>query len=360
MNNKVPSIKNLCRRPFENLEVQWDGSAYACVPSWLPVKIGNLLVESLESIWTSERASKVRESVSNGSYSNCKSSSCHYLSILNEGGEQSPRSPIIHEGDEGDGRVFELYSRREIAAFPKILSLAYDYTCGLKCPMCRPGMSRIRPGSQDDERASQITEAILRVLPQLQFIKLAGNGEPFDSRYYSKILNSLNRREHKNVKLLLLTNGIGFTKDVLSDLIDRGEFLENVEIAIDAATAETYETIRLSSQFTKLIENLGPISEARKNGKVRRLTFSFVVQRANFREMKRFVDMGREYGVDAILFNRPEDWKVMGRSQFLDSATHLPENQEHAELLRVLRDPFFDSDDVKIGWKKGLKSVDGK
>jgi len=349
-------LGSLCRRPFEQLEIQWDGAVYACVPSWLPVQVGNVFASDLNEIWQSEALAKVRASVSDGSYSKCRSEKCPFLVWLSLAGGTNPRSPIVH--NEGrDHSIYSGYFRGEAPGFPKLLSLSYDYSCGRRCEMCRSGVRRIQPGSADDERAVRITESVLRYLPNLEYLKIGGNGEPFESAHYLSILNSLTRNSHPRLKLRISTNGLGLTKKVLDDLLDRGDFLDALEIGIDAANAVTYEEVRSKCSFSELLENLGPISKARRTGRIQRFTFSFVVQRANFREMNAFVEMGRNYGVDAVLFNLLDDWQVMGSAQFQKAAVHLPGHPEHLELRKHLRNPVFSSDFVQLGALAALRAA---
>ena len=58
------SASVVCRRPFENVEVQWDGGVYICSPSWTSEPIGNLMEGTLEQIWQSEKAYEIRRAVS--------------------------------------------------------------------------------------------------------------------------------------------------------------------------------------------------------------------------------------------------------------------------------------------------------
>lgn len=355
MNSQDGSVRTLCRRPFEELEVIWNGSVYCCVSSWLPVAIGNLAEESLEKIWHSSKLVDVRESVRSGKYSLCSNEICPHLKSFNKLKDVSLFSPLVIEGRSGSA-LYESYFRGEHPAWPQSLSLSYDYTCRLDCGMCRSGVRRMHPRSLDEARASRITDEVIKVLPFINTLKIAGNGEPFDSRHYMRILDGLNRQEHRNLKLNLLTNGLGLTESRLQSFSKRGINLSSVQISIDAATKETYEKLRINGVFAELVGNLSAVSKAKKRQEISRLAFSFVVQAANFREMKNFVSLGKEFGADEIRFEVLDNWNVMGKERYSTLAVHQSDHPDFREFADLISDPIFRQDGVALGGLARLQS----
>jgi molybdenum cofactor biosynthesis enzyme MoaA len=215
----------------------------------------------------------------------------------------------------------------------------------------------MHPRSLDEARASRITDEVIKVLPYINSLKIAGIGEPFDSRHYMRILDRLNRKEHPNLQLQLVTNGLGLTEARLQSFSNRGMNLAAVQISIDAATKETYEKLRINGVFAELVGNLYAVSNARKRQKINRLAFSFVVQAANFREMKSFVSMGKEFGADEIRFEILDNWNVMGTERYSKLAVHQSDHPDFREFTDLISDPIFKQDGVALGALARLHST---
>jgi MoaA/NifB/PqqE/SkfB family radical SAM enzyme len=180
-------------------------------------------------------------------------------------------------------------------------------------------------------------------------LNIGRNGEPFDSRHYMRILSALHSDQHPNLQVALLTNGLGLTKQRLSQFEQRGVLFESVEVAVDAATAETYEALRRRGRFPVLLENLSAISEFRRRGAIRHLALSYVVQASNYREMASFVSLANQVGVDRILFRPLDDWKVMSAERFAKKAVHDRRHPEHEQFRALLADPIFQAKSIDLG-----------
>ncbi len=88
----------------------------------------------------------------------------------------------------------------------------------------------------------------------------------------------------------------------LCDLVESG--LGLLKVSIDAATAETYRTIRGLDKHSEVLDRVREVIELRRrrNRKKPALRFQFVVQGANYHESAALVRLARDLGVDAIYF----------------------------------------------------------
>jgi MoaA/NifB/PqqE/SkfB family radical SAM enzyme len=86
--------------------------------------------------------------------------------------------------------------------------------------------------------------------------------------------------------------------------------LQELGVSIDGASKETYEKLRLGGSWEKINQNLKCISELRKKHNFR-FILHFVVQRGNYHEMEKIVDLGEQYGADRVWLNKIEDWGTM-------------------------------------------------
>ena len=68
---------------------------------------------------------------------------------------------------------------------------------------------------------------------------------------------------------------------------------------------------------------------------------SFTYQLDNFREMKQFVEFGRRFNVDFVIFERLQNLGAYSWDEFRSKAVHLTDHPLHGEFLAVVRDPVF-------------------
>lgn len=331
-----------CARPFLVLVTSYKGESFPCdCPSWLPYSIGNVLTEeSADSIWNSQAAAEIRRSILDGDFSYCSRTLCPYII-----GDTLPK-----KSDITDQRL-RSYIENHTTTFeegPCSVQLSHDSTCNLACPSCRTEIIVAKAAEQD-------VYAIARdrlILPLLQRVDgwcmITTGGDPFASRHYRSILAVLNREQYPTLEVNLLTNGLLLTPQQWDELKGVKEMLGSLQVSIDAATAETYEKVRRFGRWSDLMPNLEFISGLRQAGLVKSFGINFVVQKANFREMKDFVKLGMRLGVDLVLFQRILNFGTFEQQTFLENDVAEPHHPLHDELLEILRDPLFNQEIVEL------------
>lgn len=343
-----------CRSPFERAEVMPNGDVFLCCPGWLPKPIGNLKTQSMEAIWNSAAAQEIRKSVTDGSFKNCNSDLCPHLNAEKSGGTPSIFSPLEDQAQPRTAWGKKIISGQTPKG-PLVLNLAFDNSCNLSCPSCRREPFALRPGSPEYLMAEKFATGVIESLGSLQRLKAAGVGEPFASRLYWKILTSADRALHPNLRIQIQTHGLLFTPDRWKELEKAHGLIDNVEVSVDAATAETYALNRRGGSFEMLEERLKYIASLRESGALKKLSLSFVVQANNHREMPAFVSWARTFKPDAILFSRLADWATFPWAMYLKRAIHLADHPEHGEFRKVLRDPLLHEPGVYLGNLSALK-----
>lgn len=339
---------HFCRAPFEKVELTPDGDVFLCCPGWVQSSAGKLGEESLTEIWNGDAAKALRASVMDGSFSQCSSSMCPHLQALDAGARQAPYSPIedrSHPSSDyarqiGDGFV---------PAGPLVINAAFDLTCNLSCPSCRKSLIVARPGTVEGKQADTTALRLIEALPRVRRLKLAGNGDPFASRAYWKVLTAIDREIHPHLRVVLHTNGILFNADRWKELHKAHGLIDIVEVSVDAASGETYALNRRGGSFETLLERLDFIAKLRSENQLQKLLISFVVQANNFHEMPAFVELGRKLKADTIIFSRLNDWGSFPEAVLLQRSIHRPDHPKHAEFLEVLGNPVFTENDVFIG-----------
>jgi hypothetical protein len=363
-----------CPRPFEVLvsgqSTRWNedtnvteqvmGASYLCdCAAWLPYVAGNVVeADSPDAVWNSDQAQEIRRSVLDGDYSYCSRTLCP--AIVND---TLPRSEEITSP-----RLRRIIERREtvLEDGPRLIALGHDSSCNLACPSCRVGI--VMADKAQNERLDRARDRV--ILPLLRDrqvgLHLTAWGDPFASRHYRSILETLREPEFDGVSLYLLTNGLGLTPNVWTTMPHLAEKIVELGVSVDAATKETYENVRRPGRWEVIRENLTVIGEMSKAGRFLRNRFAsgtqsmrsdlfldgkdpisfalgFVVQSANFREMPAFVRLSEEVGADAVMFQRYYSFGHEDAAVYSAKDVATPAHPEHEELQAILREPVMQS-----------------
>ena len=311
-------IGNRCPRPFDTVLIDKRGSCYACeCQSWLPQSIGNLQVKTLDEIIGSELHQHLHSSIKDGSYRYCNEHQCSYIRSNN----------VLH------GRPDRIQHLR----------LAIDDSCNLRCPSCRKEMIFHVEGSEYNlgvRLADRINDWLASYQHQIQ-VHMGSDGDPFASHVYRHFMEHTPRRT--NIKYSILTNGLMF-KDFHPKVPYVIDNLQELGVSIDGATKGTYEKLRLGGKWEKIIEGLESMAEL-KQQKNFRFILHFVVQRDNYHEMEKIIDMGEQYGADRVWLNKIEDWGTMhdfGRQDIWRSSDYLKTLERVVQRIQNRNDRFIE------------------
>lgn len=309
-------IERTCRKPYDTLLIDKQGSCYACeCTAWLPQSIGNLQLSSMEQILSSDMRLRLQESVNDGTYRYCNEHQCPWL-----------KEKVFDEPEGQDIRF---------------LRLAIDQSCNLRCPSCRNTLIFHKSGNAYNlgKRLADKINHWLRDCSHDIEVHIGSDGDPFASHVYRHFMESTPKRD--NIKYSILTNGLLF-KDFHHKVPHVIENLNDLGISIDGATQKTYEKLRLGGNWDKINENLDVISYLKKKHQFK-FTFHFVVQKDNYHEMEKIVELGKKYSTDRVWLNRITDWNTFDdfKQQDVASPDH-PEYQEFLkELKKVMTDDLF-------------------
>lgn len=278
------NIKTRCVRPYDTVLIDKRGSCYACeCTSWLPQSIGNLQIKTLSEIVGGEMHQYLRSSIEDGTYRYCNEHRCSYIKSGN----------VLH------GKPDRI----------RHLRLAIDDSCNLRCPSCRKSMIFHKEGSAYKlgiRLADRINDWLHTHSHPIR-VHMGSDGDPFASHVYRHFMEQTPKRD--NIKYSILTNGLLFKEfhDRIPYVINN---LEELGVSIDGATKETYERLRLGGRWEKILEGLECMAEQKQRHGFR-FILHFVVQRDNYHEMEKIIDLGEQYGADRVWLNKIEDWGTM-------------------------------------------------
>lgn len=286
-----------CYVPFNSLTFSFSGKVFACSYN-RDVQLGQYPNQTIDEIWNSKEAQQLRTHMSN----NDLDYGCQHCRYFFEKGKFSNLKPL----------VFDKYYENTAATFPQVMEFELSNECNLECQMCVGEVSSsIRknrdklppiPMPYDDK----FLEQLAKYIPHLKEAKFYG-GEPFLISIYYKIWDLIKQLNPK-LPLFVITNGSHWNSKIEA-LINDLDF--DVAVSIDAVDKYIVEGIRKNIQHEKLMHNIRRFSEVcRKKGKY--LSLSFTVQKDNWRELPRVIELCNE--VDAFIFvsylERPVEFSI--------------------------------------------------
>ncbi len=341
MNNRL-----VCTKPytwFEVTQVNGMGQVYLCCPAWLDTPIGNLRRSSVEEIWNGRKARRIRQSILDGSFKYCIRSRCAFL--------QTRTGPVrdLEEIEESEVRDAMKRGLTVLPYGPRQVICGYDRSCNLSCPSCRTEVII------ETDRENQILEIQKKlqqqVLMDARYLYITGSGDPFGSPYFRRWLQGMEREQMPKLEEIRLhTNALLWNRKIWDSIRpEMRELIKSAEISIDAASEATYAVNRRPGKFSVLLENLEFIGSLLRNGPLKQVTISMVVQENNFREMPDFVRLGKRFGFDTVYFSRLVNYGTYSQEEFLQRAVHLPSHPRHAEFLDLLKEEILHEPIVHLG-----------
>ena len=168
----------------------------------------------------------------------------------------------------------------------------------------------------------------------MKIMYISGAGDPFASPSYRDYLRNFDPNKFKNLRSIFIhSNASLWDKKMWDTMPNIHNYVKACEISIDAGTKETYENItRLNGKWEVLIDNLKFISTLKG---IHTIRVSFVVQKANYKEMNIFVDLIQSiFGNRAeIFFGKINNWATYTEEEFKDVKIWDAEHPEHLQFI---------------------------
>jgi len=184
------------------------------------------------------------------------------------------------------------------AIYPRFLNLELTSRCNLRCIMC-PKTVGFHTHKPDNEISDIVLEKIVsQVLPGIYHINLMGFGEPLLAQ--QKLFKLLKECKRLFITLNMITNGHLLTSEVCRELVDLKIY--NLNVSLDAATAETYKKIR-NSDYAKVIENLRSLKKIKEEmgSSLPTVDLSFVGMVDNIAELPEFIKTAHRLGARKVV-----------------------------------------------------------
>ena len=115
---------------------------------------------------------------------------------------------------------------------------------------------------------------------------------------------------------------------------------------------DTYENkTRLNGDWDLLLENCAFLDKQREKYPYFKIFYDFVVQVDNYKEMKPFIQLIQERFPNRqnITFSMIVDWGTFSPHLLNHKCIWKETHPEHQQFLEILRDPIFNSENIRMG-----------
>jgi hypothetical protein len=298
---------------------------------------------ALQDIWRSQIFDNVRRSIARGDYQHCNLEFCpeykgeqKYFFTLEQ---LRTAYPAIADYVSGKTHVY--------MGGPELVNIAYDTGCNLSCPSCNRQQLPKLPRPQ----VAGFTDSLNQFADDVQYLFLAGMGDPFGTPHYYDWLCNVDVKRFKQLKgILLNTNGIMWNERTWNAIpAATRAMIESAVISIDGASPETFEVNRYPAKWSELTANLQFIASLRRRGELKVLRAYFVYQANNYHEMPSMVELCRQHAFDLVFFARIANWRSIPQAQYDALDVVNPRHGSHQDYLRVAaRTSAMTSSDLQV------------
>lgn len=175
--------------------------------------------------------------------------------------------------------------------YPQCIEVETSTACMLKCKMCEHTYWDEPDVMMSLERFKYIVDQF----PKLRWIGMTGIGESFLNPDF---LDMLRYVRSKGTAIELFDNFFLIDENTADTLIDI--HINRFYISLDAATKETYEKIRVGSNWERVIKNLRYY--IKHKNKDTTFDFHFIVNKLNIHEMCHYVGLVKELSPNSVIW----------------------------------------------------------
>ena len=307
---KSKQQSNFCPIPFIQLQLNPLGNISACCFSE-EYKVGDVLTDSIESIWNNKTMQDWRQEFLTGKIKIC---------------EKAMKSFECHKMYQHLNRLVELSKIQSRP--PQRLDLRLNGKCNLECIMCHVWE---QPNGLYD-KSDFWTYGPEKIFPHLVEVDMLG-GEPFIQKDTFRFID-LVAQVNPKCSWGFITNCSYKFSSVLEKHLDRIK-IRHIHMSIDSLVSETYAQIRKKGNLDKTLATVMSFIDYRKKrtlkGEPFTLFASFCIQKSNWMEIVNILDFCDKHQLRPILQS------VIGDENL--SLNHL--KQKDLEGILNILEPFI-------------------
>lgn len=206
-----------------------------------------------------------------------------------------------------------IFNRKIGLLFPQLAAIEITNHCNLSCVMCPHDQMTRKKGSMDFTLFQKIVDDLKQ---KTEFLYLYGTGESLLCKDFFKYADYA---VASGMTTCLSTNATMINEEIAEKLIDSG--IDFIVLAIDGATQQTYNQIRVGADFHSVIEKCKLLLRAKLNKKAETdINIQLIFMKENANEAK-----------DLVNYFTAEERKAINQFRikpFFDSYAH-PEDRVH-------------------------------
>ncbi|MBI5206281.1 MAG: SPASM domain-containing protein, partial [Candidatus Firestonebacteria bacterium] len=202
---------------------------------------------------------------------------------------------------------------------PRFFEIETTTICNKRCFICEyvywPKDEQVKRHMTLDE-----FKYIADQFPSIKWINVTGEGSSFLNKDYTSMLKYIWDKHKTSIWL------VDHLSDIPFNTLEKELFpyIHGIYVSCDAATKETYESIKIGCNFDNVINNLKSIIEYKRKNKTPfpHLSFRYVILKENKHEMPLFLDL-----LNSIA--KPHEWG--GSSSYVEftGLLYFPEIHSH-------------------------------
>ncbi|MCX5782200.1 MAG: radical SAM protein [Elusimicrobia bacterium] len=169
-----------------------------------------------------------------------------------------------------------------LAPYPEQIEVEITTKCHLKCTMCEHTYWNEQPKDMSLDEFKKIIDQF----PKLKWLGITGIGSNFLNKDFIQILSYVKR---KSVYVEFFDTFDLINEINAEELIKVG--VDKIWMSIDAANKETYNAIRIGTDFDKVVRNVKTLMKIKKKYKspFPEIFFHFIINNSNFNELPDFI-----------------------------------------------------------------------
>ncbi len=194
------------------------------------------------------------------------------LFVPDEGGEYAIKDYLIYG-------FFPSLLRKPIK-----IEMEHTTYCNKQCIFCEH--------THWQEKQTRITfdqfKHIVDPIKSLKWINITGEGSSFLNKDFMRILGYLRKRD---INVNFVDEFDFFDEEISKKVIELG--INSIYVSFDAATKETYETIKKGCNYDKALHNIRTLLRLKEemNSPFPVLHFRFIVTKLNYKEMPEYIEL---------------------------------------------------------------------
>ena len=185
---------------------------------------------------------------------------------------------------------------KEKLELPIHLEIETARGCNAKCVMCPLNYAEdeleIKNGRMSEESFRKIIDKFLPYVSKIKFVTLLGIGEPLLDKNLCKKIKYL--KQHNFTNIAIATNADLLNEKWQLYLLESG--IDTIICSVDGIDKNTHESIRLNTNFERVVKNIQSCIEKRNRGYYKtRFLIRMIRQESNYQQWTEYVEYWENY-----------------------------------------------------------------